>query len=334
MKNYDRIIVLGSGFSKSFSSCMHSMNDLTNQLFDDDDFFKSDRNSELKEMVEDFKSFCSNILNIQTIESITTTIFSKRIFRDFYEEERFNRLQQQILLFIFEKLKDSTVDLESENTLYRFLQSSIQKPLESGSRKNLLLTFNYDLLIENFLKKYRDDLQLRIDYGVKLRSYRSFADRREEDDLIPFQMLKLHGSFNWFNARGSTDTNINSIYRVDPDDENFFIHENDVPVFIPMVHAKELFLKGTLYNTLWTKAAYYLDKAKEICFLGYGFPATDINNLLFFGNYRDKITKIVVYHSEKDSKELTRLQQLFGTEKVVFSDAKAFLNDNYSIFSG
>ena len=69
MKDYDRIIVLGSGFSKSFSPQMHSMKDLTCQLFEREDFFRNGANSELKELVEEFKSFKTDTQKIQTIPS-------------------------------------------------------------------------------------------------------------------------------------------------------------------------------------------------------------------------------------------------------------------------
>ncbi|MBN2460161.1 MAG: SIR2 family protein [Candidatus Cloacimonetes bacterium] len=312
---------------------MLSMKDLTQRLFKKNNFFRNGANRELKELVDTFKSFQTDVRNILSIENITTTIFSKRVFRDFYEEERYKRLQIQILQFIYENLRDNRIDPQKEKFLLDFLLYAVQKPGISGTRKNLLITFNYDLLLEDFLKKNQSELNLWIDYGVKLRYYLSYPERKKDSDLVPFQLLKLHGSFNWFQAKGSSDANINSIYQVDPDDENFFIHQNDVPVFIPMIHAKELFLKGTLYNTLWVKAAYYLEQAQELYFIGYGFPATDINNLLFFGKYRDKIKKIVVYYEEDRENEIMRLQQLFGPDRVISCDAITFLRNNYLSFS-
>jgi hypothetical protein len=146
----------------------------------------------------------------------------------------------------------------------------------------------------------------------------------------PIEYLKLHGSFNWFKAKGDdTDIfNANAIYHVDENDENYAIHKTDVPVFIPMAHSKESFLNGSLFTTLWARANDRLKNADEIVFIGYGFPFTDINNFSFFLEYKGKITKIVVYE-QPDSVNLDRLKLIFGADKIINMDAKQFIEENY-----
>ncbi|MCD6441582.1 MAG: hypothetical protein J7L86_07375, partial [Candidatus Marinimicrobia bacterium] len=102
--------------------------------------------------------------------------------------------------------------------------------------------------------------------------------------------------------------------------------------FIPMAHGKELFLHGTLYNFLWVKAFNYLSDAREIYFIGYGFPETDINNLIYFWQFRNKIKNIIVYYENDNDPELSRLRKLFGSNVVKNVDAKKFLSDNMHIF--
>jgi len=99
-----------------------------------------------------------------------------------------------------------------------------------------------------------------------------------------------------------------------------------------MAHAKELFLHGTLYNTLWVKANYYLQNADEIYFIGYGFPETDIDNLLYFYQFKDKIKNIIVYYSKDKLSEFKRLERIFGTNKILNIDAKEFISKNYENF--
>jgi hypothetical protein len=90
-----------------------------------------------------------------------------------------------------------------------------------------------------------------------------------------------------------------------------------------MAHAKESFLRGSLFNLLWSKADYYLKNAQEIYFLGYGFPKTDMNNLEFLLRHRERFKKVVVFEPE-NSPVLERLRRLLGS-LVESRDAKEYL---------
>ena len=102
-----------------------------------------------------------------------------------------------------------------------------------------------------------------------------------------------------------------------------------------MAHGKELFLHGSLYNFLWAKTFQYLHDAEEIFFIGYGFPETDINNLLYFSDpyLKRKIEKIVVLYRKNVKQNLKRLGNLFGPEKIINMDAKQFIKDNIFQFN-
>ena len=91
-----------------------------------------------------------------------------------------------------------------------------------------------------------------------------------------------------------------------------------------MAHAKESFLRGSLFNLLWSKADYYLKNAQEIFFLGYGFPKSDMNNLEFLLRHRDRFKKVVVFEREGHP-DLDRLRALLGDTLVQSMDAKEFL---------
>ena len=49
---------------------------------------------------------------------------------------------------------------------------------------------------------------------------------------------------------------IKQLAKIYKNDNCQFIHNSDVPVFMPMAHAKEKFLTGSLFNTIWSKADY------------------------------------------------------------------------------
>ena len=91
-----------------------------------------------------------------------------------------------------------------------------------------------------------------------------------------------------------------------------------------MAHAKESFLRGSLFNLLWSKADYYLKNAEEIYFLGYGFPKTDMNNLEFLLRHRERFKKVVVFEREGCA-VLERLQKLLG-DLGESCDAKEYLS--------
>ena len=93
-----------------------------------------------------------------------------------------------------------------------------------------------------------------------------------------------------------------------------------------MAHAKESFLRGSLFNLLWSKADYYLKNAEKVYFIGYGFPKSDVNNLDFLLSHRKKIEKVVVFEP-KDQLHLARLQDLLGKDLVINCDAKEFLKN-------
>ena len=103
------------------------------------------------------------------------------------------------------------------------------------------------------------------------------------------------------------------------------MYQKDNPIFIPMAHAKDSFLRGSLFNVIWAKADYYLSRADEIYVIGYGFPQTDGNSFPFLLKHRTRIRNVVVFEPKKDN-SIERLQRLFDKDVVVCEDAQKFLN--------
>jgi len=336
MPQYKRVFVLGSGFSKSFSSQMPTIKNLTEAIFK-------------KEIIGPLRPDCTTLFkyintfneindknenNINKIENLTTTIFSRRIFESQLEEQYYEQLKYEILRYIYFSIKPHKIDRENKEILQKFLEACTKEHAKGSSfvGKNLLITFNYDLLLEEFISNYGPKMGVNIDYGIQFNEHTIFSHVGIKYSTRPFQYIKLHGSFNWFKAKGASSIDINSIFKVNPWDENSIIYENDNPIFIPMAHGKELFLYGTLYNFLWVKAFNYLSDAREIYFIGYGFPETDINNLIYFWQFRHKIKNIIVYYENDNDPELLRLRKLFGSNIVKNVDAKKFISDNMQIF--
>lgn len=280
--------------------------------------------AKLKNYCQWLRDLCRGDSECLKMESIATNILSAQIFP--MERERLcnAELRFELLHFIAASMKRTSIlSAESSRILSNFLEF-VANDRESAER-NLLLSFNYDMLVEDQVK--RDPhlfLTAEVDYGVQMER----ADRSAEDFRRPrsVDLLKLHGSLNWYPVKGSGEEfNLNSVCRVESGDGSFPLYKEDNPIFIPMAHAKESFLKGSLFNVIWAKADYCLSHAEEIYIIGYGFPQTDGNSLPFLLKHRERIRKVVVFEKSGDA-SLGRLERLFDRGVVVCEDAKAFLD--------
>lgn len=320
MNAYRRIFVLGSGFSKSFLPQMPTLRDL-NELIP---FGIPEEFPHFRDYCKRFLDLCNGQSEYLGIESLATSILSARIFPGERERLYHASLRFELLRFIASAIRhDECLSTEASGIMRKFLKSCVNCPSE-GVRDTLLLSFNYDTLIESAIKNdpdLREDIS--VDYGVRIDR----ADRSapHEPLLHTVDLLKLHGSLNWFPVKGVVDElDLKNVCQVEPGDRSFPIYCEDTPIYIPMAHAKESFLRGSLFNVLWSKADYYLKNAEEIYFIGYGFPKTDVNNLEFLLSHRERFKKVVVFE-RKGHPDIERLQSLLGKNLVVSRDAKSFL---------
>ena len=98
---FNKIIILGAGFSKSFSPDIPTINDLSNILFDK--YYNSEF-KELKEYCAEFYERCNSFKYYKDIENISTSIFSKNIFNNYNEKLQNEFLKNQLLKFIYEEI--------------------------------------------------------------------------------------------------------------------------------------------------------------------------------------------------------------------------------------
>ncbi|WP_298767705.1 hypothetical protein [uncultured Fibrobacter sp.] len=319
---YRRIFVLGSGFSKSFCPQMPTLRDL-NELIP---FGISDEFPHLRDYCRRFLELCNNQSEYLNIETLSTSILSAQIFPGMRESLYHSSLRFELLRFIASVIRhDQGIEGESLQILRMFLRNCVNSPRE-GVRDTLLLSFNYDMLVENAISDDEDlSEQVSVDYGVRIDPADRSAVREPRTHTV--DLIKLHGSLNWYAVKGASDSlDLQNVCQVEPCDRSFPIYREDTPIYIPMAHAKESFLRGSLFNLLWSKADYYLKNAEEIYFLGYGFPKTDMNNLEFLLAHRDRFKKVVVFE-KPGHPELERLTGLFGDSLVQSMDAKIFLKE-------
>ena len=316
---YRRIFVLGSGFSKSFCPQMPTLRDLNERI----PFGISDEFPHLRDYCRHFLELCNNQTDYLNIETLSTSILSAQIFPGVRESLYHSSLRFELLRFIANEIRhDKGMDADSAAVLRKFLTGCENCPGE-GVRDTLLLSFNYDTLIEDVIAADPDlSSRVAVDYGVRIDPADRSAVRAPKSYTV--DLIKLHGSLNWYPVKGASDPlDLKNVCQVEPCDRSFPIYREDTPIYIPMAHAKESFLRGSLFNLLWSKADYYLKNAEEIYFLGYGFPKTDLNNLEFLLRHRERFKKVVVFE-HAGCAVLERLQKLLGA-LVESCDAKEYL---------
>ena len=316
---YRRIFVLGSGFSKSFCPQMPTLRDLNERI----PFGIPDEFPHLRDYCREFLKLCNNQPDYLNIETLSTSILSAQIFPGVRESLYHSSLRFELLRFIANEIRhDKGMDADSAAVLRKFLAGCENCPSE-GVRDTLLLSFNYDTLIEDVITADPElAARVAVDYGVRIDPADRSAVRAPR--TLTIDLIKLHGSLNWYPVKGASDPlDLKNVCQVEPCDRSFPIYREDTPIYIPMAHAKESFLRGSLFNLLWSKADYYLKNAQEIYFLGYGFPKTDMNNLEFLLRHRERFKKVVVFE-HAGCAVLERLQKLLG-DLVESCDAKEFL---------
>ncbi len=274
------------------------------------------------------RELCRSEAEYLKIESVATIILAAQIFPSEAERLRHAELRFELLRFIAMSMR-RTVPLseQASRVLSKFL-SAVSNDRKNSRRDNLILSFNYDTLIEDQVLQDPNLFQsTSIDYGVNMERADRSAQNSPRERTV--DLLKLHGSLNWYAVKGAGEEfDIKNVCRIERNDRSFPMYEKDNPIFIPMAHAKESFLKGSLFNVIWSKADYFLSHADEIFVIGYGFPQTDGNSFPFLLKHRDRIRKVVVFE-KKDSPEIARLERLFGKENLACQDAKEFLSEMF-----
>jgi hypothetical protein len=300
MKKYKKIIVLGAGFSKALCNSMPLIKDLLNEGdIKEDNLLK-------RFLIKSKERLHSSF----DVENCVSYILSREIFFNDEDDIEFYTLRKQLLKNIYDKMKNLEIDNDNILILEKFISYC-------GKENVLLVTFNYDLLIENACKRLQEHNQFFIlNYGIGLKEnpYQvekiidggNFAD-------IPIQLLKLHGSFNWFSMNLSENARMDDIILLEKNDTPEIFN---VPFYVPMSNTKNKYFAGDFYKTLWKKMKCYIDNAIELDFIGYGFPKTDFDNLMLFSRYKQKVKNIVISNTPADIENKDRLKEIFNEAEI------------------
>ncbi|WP_020181954.1 SIR2 family protein [Methylotenera sp. 1P/1] len=178
------------------------------------------------------------------------------------------------------------------NEVYRSFWKALFKRYKEEKTLPTIITFNYDLVLERSLfqvlinKNYNDHSDrcpfkaLKIDYQypyfpaqqylVEYTTYGYGSDRGtvikpyefKVDECASIEILKLHGSLNFPNSKSKSDSLPLSPTGV-----------IDSPYILPPVSNKQSNGNG---NQTWKTALQRLREAKNVIFVGYSLPKTDM----------------------------------------------------------
>ena len=187
--------------------------------------------------------------------------------------------------------------------------------MESGDS---VLSFNYDLLMENALRHFGRF----VDSGYLLNFHsvfdRSWTNPQFESSEI--HVVKLHGSMNWL--RCSFCGSYFLLRRQKLEDLKVWLPPDvNCPkckanqsywerLIIPPLLAKRY--EDPSINYLWREAKRILSKAEEIMIIGYSFPTTDLaSEALLREGIGDRASEIQIMIVNPDKKVIDRFSAIF-----------------------
>jgi SIR2-like domain len=159
------------------------------------------------------------------------------------------------IIFVINKNGVNSETIQMSNYYDYYSQVIHGKYLNNCEQKNTVITFNYDTLLEEALKRSK----LEFTYGFEVGDMEYVNCNNTENCL---QILKLHGSLNWSDK--------NKIY------ENYDLlskSDEDVLIIPPTWNKvfNEIFLK------VWKNAVNALTDATRIIIIGFSVPPTDVH---------------------------------------------------------
>ena len=156
---------------------------------------------------------------------------------------------------------------------------------------NSFITFNYDLIVEDALKK----LSIPFNYGFSTKS---------EETRNGVSLLKLHGSLNWGKIGSSTNYKIYDSY------DELRINQ-EIPQLVPPTWRK--IFTGPL-RQVWDQSLKSLENATRIIVIGFSIPTTDnhFKYLVAAGLQNNISLREIIFVNPNQAEIEQRANDLFG----------------------
>ena len=215
-----------------------------------------------------------------------------------YDLDRLREVRRSLDYTIFKALEHSLGRVTDGKRPRSEATSILVKKLNPLT--SVIISLNYDVIIDIALnlqfsnksakQQLSDGDELGIDYGLEFAN----IDHKHLGPQ-PFQLLKLHGSFNWlwsrvtgnvyfggFNKsvrlifdRRARPLNLSSYYEKKPFTRFDEPTEDLEPILITPTHLKDM--RNVHLGMLWRKAEQLLRDARKVTFIGYSLPPDDLH---------------------------------------------------------
>ena len=300
MEKKDKVFFLGAGFSIAVAKLCNknlieypSLEKLTQEVLNK--FSKTSLETHLNEISPKYKENIEFLLTYLSNDLPWKTQQMKYLDKALYFEV-IKKITEH-----FQKLdKNSSYDFEKLKILAQFI---IENKLP-------VITLNYDTLLEKLIfsqmpERYQSSNSYRGFYKqaiVDLYSrvpQNSFGFASFDDDhngaKLP-NIYKLHGSINWLWSANNPSDPIYCSSR----QENEYIRKDLAEYIIPPVLDKTLFYNHNILKSIWNDAHNCLLNAKEIYFIGFSFPVTDLSVKFLFNSVLQQTNpKIYVINTQE-----------------------------------
>ena len=161
-------------------------------------------------------------------------------------------------------------------------------------------------------------------------------------DQTSMNLLKLHGSMNWYPKRGYAQPySVDAIVHreewapsgidgmiPDPDPQKVSLHLEQEPFIVPPVLVKSSVVDQPILRIVWSLAFQALERAEAVVFIGYSLPITDIGAGFLFGEALSNLptSSIRVVNPAREVRESYR--HIFRTipdQQFVHGDARNWI---------
>jgi len=193
------------------------------------------------------------------------------------------------------------------------------------SKSDLVLDFNYDLLLDEALRAANklDDFGYCIEF-FRVKENKNWKKPEGKETL---ELFKLHGSLNWLRC-----IECSAIFlvrepntpkkRFDPSSlaeiqcPRCRATKSLIRLLLPPIQTKEYNVEP--YRFLWRHAAQSLKGVRRIAFLGYSFANTDFatRSLLRRISYHASMDRLDVHFMNPNSKPEMRFKEYFPITKT------------------
>jgi len=176
----------------------------------------------------------------------------------------------------------------------------------SPSRKDTIITFNYDTLIDNGLSHIKVPFSYGFKEGTVKFDSSAICPQYPPDNAI--QILKPHGSINW--AVSGNDDRLTVF-----GDYSDVLARQLSPELVPPTWSKTF---TQALSNVWSEMVRALATATRIIVLGYSIPETDqhFKYLLAAGLQRNVSLRIISFVNLDGEGVRTRVKNLFRTEEL------------------